>query len=317
MDTPSKRAGAEFDAADAFALLGDETRVAIVRALAGSKHDPMSFADLRERVGVEDSGRFNYHLGKLVDTFVEKVDEGYRLTYAGSRVVGAVYEGAYAAGDEVGPIDVDGACPTCGGGLNFHYADEYVRIECRECGKTPSRFGFPPGAIADRDPTELPGLLNRYILLLLHQLRAGFCINCSGPIEPRFDEGGDDTAADSDGADDCADDEPCHLGATFECDRCHERATTSLSSILLTDPATVAFHYDHGVDIQSMAPWSLAWTAESESEQVSESPPRYAVTTTLDDERLRLVVDEQLQVVEATRSPVSPTAAATSKADAS
>lgn len=50
---------------EAFAVLGNEIRVDILRALweAG---EPLAYSELQERIGVCDSGRFNYHLRKLV-----------------------------------------------------------------------------------------------------------------------------------------------------------------------------------------------------------------------------------------------------------
>jgi len=70
---------------EAYALLADGTRVAIVRAL-GESDGPRSFTALRERVGIRDSGRFNYHLQRLVGTFVERTECGYVLTEDGERV---------------------------------------------------------------------------------------------------------------------------------------------------------------------------------------------------------------------------------------
>ncbi|MEZ3115711.1 hypothetical protein RYH80_07250 [Halobaculum sp. MBLA0147] len=80
-----------------FALLSDETRVDIVAALAaadatGGETDEddgasgLRFSTLRHRVGVADSGRFNYHLGRLRGTLVERAEERYVLTPAGRRV---------------------------------------------------------------------------------------------------------------------------------------------------------------------------------------------------------------------------------------
>jgi hypothetical protein len=272
-----------FDSAAAFALLGDSTRVAILEALAGSDEDATTFASLREQVGVEDSGRFNYHLGKLVDTFVEKSDDGYQLTFAGSRVVGAVYEGTYAAGDDVEPIAVDADCPACDAGLELAYADERVTIGCTDCEERVAEFGFPPGAIAGRESETLPSVLTSHMLTMLDRLDAGLCTNCSGPISPTFEQ--------VEGT----------LVTAFDCDRCHTTATTSLASVLLTEPAVVAFHYDHGVDVRDTLPWALPWIVESEAEQVGESPPRYVVTGSLDGETLRVEVDDRLRVVEASR----------------
>jgi hypothetical protein len=74
---------------EAFAILGDETRLNIVRVLwqTGALHEyddiddsasTLSFSELRKRVNVSDNGRFNYHLSKLVPHFVRKTDGGYR-----------------------------------------------------------------------------------------------------------------------------------------------------------------------------------------------------------------------------------------------
>ena len=275
-----------FDAAQAFSLLGDETRVAILEALAASSDAPKTFAQLREAVGVEDSGRFNYHLGKLVGRFVEKTEDGYQLTFAGSRVVGAVYEGTYAEGDTIEPITLDADCMECGASLELAYADERVTVECSECENVDAAFGFPPGAIAGREPEELPAVLNSHTVTMLEQLRSDFCTNCSGPVSPSID---------------AADEE---VTVQFSCDRCYTTARTSVASLLLTEPAVVSFHYDHGIDIRETLLGTLGWLVDNDTEQVSESPPRYAVTGTLDDERLRVVVDDTLEVVETERGSV-------------
>lgn len=113
----------EADPTDALAALGDETRIAILRALAEAD-DPLPFSELRRRAGVEDAGRFNYHLSTLREYFVREAEGGYALRQAGSRVVAA----AGVAGDpgaSSAPLDEDiltqaegeGAdddCPVCG-----------------------------------------------------------------------------------------------------------------------------------------------------------------------------------------------------------
>src|SRR6056297_2375241 len=84
---------------EAFALFADETRVAIVEALAEQMSaegtDGLSFADLRRAVGVRDAGQFNYHLSKLCDRFVVKRDGKYYPRYAVLRLVGAIHEGSF------------------------------------------------------------------------------------------------------------------------------------------------------------------------------------------------------------------------------
>lgn len=95
------------DPADALAVLGDETRMAILRELAEAA-GPLAFSELRERAGVRDTGRFNYHLTKLCEYFVRETPEGYELGHAGSRVIDAA-----GSADPGGVEDTD-TCPVCG-----------------------------------------------------------------------------------------------------------------------------------------------------------------------------------------------------------
>lgn len=78
-------------------LLADETRIRILQELyAASLEDSvtegLTFSGLRRRVGVKDSGRFNYHLDQLCDQLVTKAGEEYRLTSVGRELVAALEE---------------------------------------------------------------------------------------------------------------------------------------------------------------------------------------------------------------------------------
>jgi hypothetical protein len=101
-------------AADALATVANEHRLAILRELAGAE-DPLAFSELRRRVGLSDTGLFNYHLGELCDRFVRQTEGGYELGHAGERVVLAAGdldpEGAATLADGDGG---GGECPVCG-----------------------------------------------------------------------------------------------------------------------------------------------------------------------------------------------------------
>lgn len=94
---------------DALAVLGNETRMSILRELADAD-SALSFTELRERVGIRDSGKFNYHLSKLCAYFVRETEVGYELGHAGSRVISAV---GYDDRTDTG-TDIDECCPVCG-----------------------------------------------------------------------------------------------------------------------------------------------------------------------------------------------------------
>ncbi|MFB6095368.1 MAG: hypothetical protein ABEJ71_02810 [Halodesulfurarchaeum sp.] len=88
----------------AFELLSDETRIRIIRELyrcgegqrgpegrdgaggpeLGDGHLP--FSTLKERVGVRDSGQFNYHLARLKGVYVRQTAHGYELSPEGRAV---------------------------------------------------------------------------------------------------------------------------------------------------------------------------------------------------------------------------------------
>jgi hypothetical protein len=127
-------AGESVDPAGAFGVVASDTRLDILRALWDAG-DPQPFSAVREAVGVADSGRFNYHLGKLVGRFVRETAGGYELTYAGEWVVGSVRSGVYTESVDRGPLDA-GDCPRCAGQLRATYRDGIVEGVCKDCTET-------------------------------------------------------------------------------------------------------------------------------------------------------------------------------------
>lgn len=82
--------------------------------------DGMSFSELRDALGSPDSGRFNYHLKRLGDGFVERTDEGYRLRPMALKLVQTIVSGT---GHELNrpATDVDLPCHRCGAPMTLSY----------------------------------------------------------------------------------------------------------------------------------------------------------------------------------------------------
>lgn len=99
-------------AADALATVSNEHRLAILRELAAAD-DPLAFSELRKRVGLSDTGLFNYHLNELCGRFVRQADGCYELGHAGERVVLATSELDPEGADALAAT-TDGECPLCG-----------------------------------------------------------------------------------------------------------------------------------------------------------------------------------------------------------
>lgn len=99
-------------AIEAFSLLGNETWLSILLAL-WEVHEPFAednavpFSELRDRVGMHDSGQFHYHLDKPAGHFVEKTDDGYELRHAGRQLVGTVIAGTGIEEPTLEPTELD------------------------------------------------------------------------------------------------------------------------------------------------------------------------------------------------------------------
>lgn len=266
---------------EVFALLGNGTRVAILRALGETPHEPVAFGALRGRVGEGDSGKFNYHLNQLQDRFVRRVDGGYELTKAGHRFVGALLSGTYTRDVEIEPIEMDATCPLCDAGLVAGYEGALVTIACDGCGDWVNRFSFPPGAIDQFDREELPAAFDRHLLQEFGRVVAGFCTVCSGRI--------DATLVPLDGADG-ADLPFGDVKLHYECCRCGDAADASVYLPLLYHATVIAFFHDHGVDLPATPTWELGHLADWDVEVTGRDPPEATVRFEVDGDALEATV---------------------------
>ncbi|MFC6837137.1 winged helix-turn-helix domain-containing protein [Halomarina ordinaria] len=261
---------------EVFALLGNDLRVDVLRALAEAGQEPRTFSALRERVGERDSGKFNYHLGKLVGPFVRREADGYALTLAGQQVVGALLAGTYTAEGRLETLDVHDPCPVCEATpLAVSYEDDHVTIECPACEEWYNYFSFPPGTLDQYDPDELPEAFDRWMYTLFGRITAGFCASCAGRVTGRL--------------------EPEHdrPSIAWACDRCGDVARVSASVPLLYHPATLGFLYDHGVDTTRTPSWRLLPERDVAYDVDADG---VTVTLTLDGESLTGHVDERGRV---------------------
>lgn len=289
-----------------FGLLDNETRIGILETLWDERGGPLSFSALREAVGVRDSGQFNYHLDQLVDRFVVRGEDGYELTQAGKLINGAIAAGAYTADVSIDPIELPTECQSCGSEQRLTYEDEKVSVACSSC---PIEFTFiaPPGVFAGASREEVPDIASRYLRVMLTETFNGFCCICNGPTTPQVttvDDFGELPSPTATELDEHSTEFPL---AQFECQRCSELVTSGLDLALVDHPAVVSFHHDHGIDIRDRPAWSFVKFGPDRARFRDRSPIRAAVTYTLDDESLTLVVDEDLDILEIEGDHARPT----------
>jgi DNA-binding transcriptional ArsR family regulator len=278
------------DPADAFSALADQTRVDILRALWEADDQTATFSELRDAVGMADSGQFNYHLDKLTGRFLRKTDAGYELALAGRHVVGSLLEGAYTSAEPIEPIPFETPCQFCGGDRTFHYADEAVRIECADCAAV-AQFDAAPGVFAGYDREQFPEVARRYLRVMLHQAASGFCPYCEGRFEPTVEQ---------DHGIEVPEFEALPM-TRYSCTRCEQELVADLGRALLFEPVVVSFFADHGVDIRDRPLADFVTTADDLTVR-GDDPLAVAVSYTAGDAQLELVVDETLAVLDSERT---------------
>lgn len=285
MTEPGDEGRPETPAADVFAAVANQTRIDILQAL-WNVGDPMPFSEVQATVGVEDGGRFNYHLGELVGRFVRRTGDGYELTFAGEQFVGALYSGTYTDSAVMAPLEV-GVCPTCDGRLEATYEDEIVTVTCDDCGRTITRFGAPPGLVAAADRSELPQVLSDWVHTSFQRTARGFCTYCSGRVQASI---GRDLWEQTD-----------LLGACYDCESCGSTFQASIAAATLDHPEVVAFNYEHGIDLNEDRIWEVPWLFDFDASVESETPLRVEIRFEFDDDPLVIHLGADLRVTRVSR----------------
>lgn len=275
--------------AEAFALVGDETRVRILEALWHVDEQPAQFSTLYELAETDNSARFNYHLDRLTGHFIRKTDDGYELRTAGESVVQAIVEGSFNAHPDLDPFDTGDECTRCGEPLLARYEEEMLAIHCPACGRTHGEYSFPPGGLLGRDHDEVLTAFNQRVRHLHCLAKDGVCPECSGQMKTALVREGDC----------CLD---VDLRAEYTCSQCQHRVCSTIGLALLDQSPVVAFYRDHGIDIGTTPYWQLEWCVSDAYTTVRSTDPwRIEVSIPLDGETLTVTLDGALRLIETQR----------------
>jgi hypothetical protein len=314
MDRPDSAVAGGISAAEAFAILGNETRVETLLALwrAG---DPVPFTRLRRTVAPDDKGNFSYHLGKLADHFVEKTDEGYVLRFAGEQVVRAVLAGTMTGTDSLPTDELRERCVYCGGPVEMSYEDERISVRCTECDGVVGRefptgtymqYGFPPAGLTGRSREEVVDAAHVLYDSKLSPMMKGVCPECAGRVTLSYDICEDHHVAGNEVCPQC--DSRFEVWAIYECGHCKYRRTAAMWFAALNHPAVIAFYYDHGLDETipfRKLTWDNARFVRGISQDVVDTEPyRFRVRIPVDGEVLTVHLDANLDVLSVERESV-------------
>ncbi|MDT3437432.1 transposase [Haloarcula sp. 1CSR25-25] len=319
---------AEPHVTEAFKLLSDEIRLAILLAL-WEVYDPhadtnaISFSQLFDRVGVRDSGNFSYHLDRLVGHYVEETDDGYRLRNSGLKIVRAVIAGSGLETRRLSPTEIPRSCYHCGAPVELSYEDERLYQLCTECEGNlgpESTEQTPEGTLIVYDDFNPAGLFHRtpeevFVAGTIEYLQAvkllirGVCPECSGPIEESLEICDSHDAADGGLCPNCG--TSIRGGwnearVSYVCSVCKHSASYPAWVAIFDHPAVVAFYHEHGFDMtygldDPEVCGRLFERLNKEQTVVSRDPVRIRVTATYDGAALSLTLDGNLTVVDFSR----------------
>lgn len=303
---------------EAFAVLGDETRLQILQTL-GAADESLAFSELFNRIDYDDSSNFGYHLDKLVDHFVRKTDDGYALQQAGRRVVEAILSGAVTDNPVLEPTTVDKPCAVCSAPVEVAFHQERVTLHCTECaglvneshieGDRFTEFGnhgyipLPPAGVHGRTATEVLYAAELWVVTEMRAAARGVCPRCSATVEHSISTC--DTHDTTDGR--CRE-----CGHRFEatvstdCTNCLFGVKAGIAAHLAVHPELMGFMIEHGIDPVSPEGFDFPYTAVEET-VLSSRPFEGRYTFTADDDTLSLTVDRDLSVVMVTRGEASET----------
>lgn len=300
--------GEYFDPEHIFQAVGNELRIEILNRLAEAT-EPIPFTTLQEELGLEDSGKFNYHLGKLTGHFVRKSSRGYELRHAGRAVIKAIRSGSMTHDPNVESLPISSDCPFCGGTQQLSYKNETLDLRCQDCdgvidgdnfeSGTLMSYDFPVSGLRNRGYDEIAHAAHRLYDVEVVALIGGVCPDCAGTVVPELELCTEHTSNSTTVCDVC--NTKFAAWCKFTCQICeHQRKFPPWFKAML-HPAVISFYHEVA-DITEPIPFPKLLSGESpDYGTVSESvratdPIELAFTFHYQDEACTVVLDEALDI---------------------
>ncbi len=288
---------------DVFTAIGNETRIEILKTL-GEAGKPLSFSELRRRVGMRHSGQFDYHLKQLKGHFVDDSPEGYKLTMPGERIIEGIYSGVLTNEQIEERAHAEFECWQCGAPVKVILQSGFIDAYCTECvGMYPKpedpgkqgalvRAHIPPAGLIGRSPAEAlsVALVNTRLDMLSYA--NGICPRCCAMVEHELD-----VCEDHDTTDEICDtcDRLYAVMQTTRCVNCIAAWHTSIANLVAGHTAVLTFFFKHG--------WSLVDPSQAsepswgyEEEVQSTDPLEVRCFFLIKGTELVVDVDESLNV---------------------
>lgn len=264
---------------ESFSAISNEIRLNILEALW--MHGDAIFIDLFELTDLEDTGQFTYHLNQLLEQFVYKSGDHYKLTNAGREIVMTVLTHVEGENALQTPFALDVHCHSCGGEVIARSHGDWLRIDCSSCEKLYASYPVPSVGLHHHDAADFLSVFDQRLRRKNALVHRGICPNCTESMNSAI----------------IPDAEP-EPGLPFvffhRCAYCLLEMYTVPATCLLEHPAVISFYHEQGLDLFDIPHWELDWMFHGDRiEVIHESPLEYTVTIEVECGRLRATLDEE------------------------
>ncbi|MFU8868921.1 ArsR family transcriptional regulator [Natronococcus sp.] len=250
----------------------------------------LPFSAVYDRVDVDSTSKLSYHLEQLDGTYLRRTDDGWTFTFAGDSIVRLVLSGAYAGEVEFDPVPVETPCPICGADrLCVVVEDRLLFRECGDCDRRMGGLPVTPAQVEGRDVDTVLSSATTRMVTRYWRFRENACPDCGGAVGIEFQESA--TSVDA-----------LEWTAVGRCRQCRRSIHGPPSIWLATHPASIAFHWDRGIDVRTFGFCELTERVTTGQWGTDRTGPHeYRVTYRLEDAELRLTVDDTLSVTSSVR----------------
>lgn len=306
--TESDTESPPLEPSEAFALLGNETRIAIMEALARAEA-PLGFNELRAAVGLRQGEQFNYHLDRLVGHFVEKRDDGYALRHPGRRVARAILAGTFTEDIVLEPEPIDEQCVYCGSDVEMSYDAGFISVRCTGCDGvvrqdhptgTYMHYDLPPAGTNGRSREEIVDAAHVHYDSRLAPMVKGVCPECAHQVDVSHEVCSDHEPEASGLCPDC--ETRFAVWTTGECGHCRYRRRFATWFAALDHPAVVSVFHDHGLEervpFRKLTADNAAFVDAISVSALETDPYHFRIAIPFEDVHVSVEMDDALDVVD-------------------
>lgn len=280
-----------------FGLIAHDIRAEIVRTLGDAREQRgppavLSFAELRSQCAVDvGSSKFNYHLQELLETLIERRDDGYCLQHAGTLLYRTIRAREYGDHQPLGPVEIGTKCHHCATPIEARYVDSKYTLQCPGCDSLYDMTLVPPGAVGSTDSEQSSiDRLDKWVRHARRGFARGVCPTCANGLSTQLLTPDNTVFPRPD------------LRSVLvhrSCDHCTDMRYLTVGEILSLRSVVTDFFAARSRTILTTPLWELGFASTDKSTTVQRRNPwKIRSVLTANGDTLRLTLDKSLTITD-------------------